>query len=60
MADFGDMANVLADQDLEHSLRAARADVPAGIPGECVQCGEDMPRLVDGRCGYCRDGRKPK
>lgn len=60
MADDVDKAAVLADQHLEHSLRAARAAVPAGIPGECEQCGEDMPRLVDGRCGYCRDGRAPR
>jgi hypothetical protein len=60
MADDVDHATDLADQHLEHSLRAARAAVPVGEPGECEQCGEDMPRLVNGRCGYCRDGRKPK
>jgi len=60
MADDVDMATELSQQHLDHSLRAARAAVPAGAPGECKQCGEDMPRMVDGRCGYCRDGRKPK
>ncbi|MBB3910871.1 hypothetical protein GGQ81_001472 [Sphingomonas desiccabilis] len=28
------------------------------MAGECGECGEDMPRLVHGRCGFCRDGRK--
>lgn len=58
MADEIDQANELADQHLERSIRAARVPVPAGVPGECKECGEDMPRLVDGRCGYCRDGRR--
>ncbi|MCG7348953.1 conjugal transfer protein TraR [Sphingomonas sp. ACRSK] len=58
MADEVDQANAIAEAHLERSLAAARAPIPAGQPGECEQCGEDMPRLVDGRCGYCRDGRK--
>ncbi|WP_325540975.1 conjugal transfer protein TraR [Sphingopyxis sp.] len=63
MADDVDMANVLADQHRDRCLRAARAARAAeqpGAPGECTQCGEDMPRLVNGRCGYCRDGRRPR
>lgn len=59
MADDVDRANDLAEEHLSHSLRAARAAVPVGQPGECEQCGEDMPRLVNGWCGYCRDGRFP-
>lgn len=57
MADDVDHANAITEAHLERSLAAARAPIPAGQPGECEQCGEDMPRLVDGRCGYCRDGR---
>ncbi|ALJ15329.1 TraR/DksA C4-type zinc finger protein [Sphingopyxis macrogoltabida] len=64
MADDIDRANELADEHLNHSLRAARAAAvtatSAGVPGECEECGEDMPRLIDGRCGYCRDGRGPR
>ncbi|HVJ00630.1 MAG TPA: conjugal transfer protein TraR [Sphingomonas sp.] len=60
MADLADRANECLAEHLELSLRAARAAIPAGLPGECEECGEDMPRLVDGRCGYCRDGRKRK
>lgn len=59
MADDVDFATRLADAHLERSIDAARASVPVGEPGECDGCGEDMPRLVEGRCGFCRDGRNP-
>jgi hypothetical protein len=52
------MAAVLNEQHFERSLRAARAAVPVGVPGECEQCGGDSPRLVGGRCAPCRDGRR--
>ncbi len=58
MADPVDEANEVAAAQLARSIAAARAPVPAGEPGECDDCGEDMPRLVNGRCGYCRDGRR--
>ena len=58
MADEIDIANAVADAHLERSIRAARVPVPAGVPGECEQCGEDMPRLVARRCAPCRDGRR--
>lgn len=40
------------------AVRAAAAKIPAGEPGECDRCSEDMPRLVDGVCAPCRDGRR--
>lgn len=59
MADEIDLATDLAQQHLDRSLRAVRAaSIPAGVPGECEDCGEDMPRLVNGLCGFCRDGRR--
>jgi hypothetical protein len=58
MADVADRANDCLQQHLDVTLRAAREPMPAGEPGECDGCGEQMPRLVDGRCGYCRDGRR--
>lgn len=58
MADFGDEAQVAQDAHLRASLANARAPVPAGVPGECENCGEDMPRLVDGLCAPCRGGRR--
>jgi len=60
MADAADFATELVDEKLEQGLRAARAPIPVGEPGECEQCFEQMPRLVNGRCGYCRDGRGPR
>lgn len=59
MADDVDFATDLVAANLEKSISAARAPVPAGEPGECDECGEEMPRLVEGRCGFCRDGRRP-
>jgi len=44
---------------LEHArqlgMAAKVAAIPAGEPGECEKCGEDMPRLVRGVCCPCRD-----
>ncbi|MGK6354713.1 conjugal transfer protein TraR [Sphingomonas sp. DT-207] len=58
MADLIDGANKSAEEHLARSLRAARAAIPPGVPGECEECGEDMLRLVDGRCGFCGDERR--
>ena len=58
MADQIDEANEIAEEHLKRSLVAARAPIPVGEPGECEECGEQMPRLVEGRCGFCRDGRR--
>ena len=58
MADEVDRANERAELDLASAIRAARAPVPVGVPGECISCGDDFPRLIGGRCGYCRDGRR--
>lgn len=57
MADEVDRATEIADAHLAHSITAARAAVPVGVPGECNDCGDDSPRLVHGRCARCRDGR---
>lgn len=59
MADDVDFATDLVAANLEKSISAARVPIPAGLPGECEECGEDMPRLVHGRCGFCRDNRHP-
>ena len=39
-------------------IRRKAAEMPKGIPGECVKCGEEMPRLVGGVCAPCRDRHK--
>ncbi len=41
------------------ALSRISANIPAGVRGECEECGAEMPRLVGGRCGFCRDGRRP-
>lgn len=58
MADPVDDAQVLQDAYLAHSIAAARRPIPLGAPGVCDECGDDMPRLVNGRCAPCRDGRR--
>lgn len=58
MADAVDMAQEVNDLHLRASLVAARQPVVIGTPGECRKCGDEMPRLVGGLCGYCRDGRR--
>lgn len=58
MADDVDMAVEIADEHLARGIERARQPIPAGVPGECEQCFEDSPRLVGGRCAFCRDGRR--
>jgi hypothetical protein len=59
MSDSADLAAVLVDANVAAGLARISATIPAGVPGECDDCGETMPRLVDGRCAFCRDGRRP-
>ena len=33
-------------------------DIPEGKTGECVDCEELSPRLIQGRCARCRDTNK--
>lgn len=61
MADEADLANDRRDQEgaaLIAAVRATAATIPAGEPGDCYECGDPMPRLVNGRCAPCRDGRR--
>ncbi|MEE8612246.1 MAG: hypothetical protein V3V60_15820 [Sphingomonas aquatilis] len=59
MSDAADQAFDLETAHLAASLRRIDAAMPTGVAGECDECGEIMPRLVGGRCGFCRDGRRP-
>jgi hypothetical protein len=52
------MANDVAQAALDRSIRAARAPIPIGVPGECQNCGDDSPRLVMGRCAPCREPKR--
>lgn len=55
MADDIDYANELAEIERQNLIRKARVEIPAGVPGECKECGEHSARLVGGRCAPCRD-----
>lgn len=59
MPDIVDLAAEIEDENRARGLARIAADIPAGAPGECDDCGEHMPRLVEGRCAFCRDGRRP-
>jgi len=55
MADEADIANDYAQVRTDAAIQAARGDIPAGEPGECVTCGTWSARLVSGSCAPCRD-----
>jgi RNA polymerase-binding transcription factor DksA len=58
MPDIIDIANEYAAIEAESSLAAVRravAAIPEGEPGECEDCGEESPRLVERLCARCRD-----
>lgn len=57
MADVVDMASEIEGEHLARGIAAARAPIAVGAPGVCDDCGDEMPRLVGGRCAPCRDGR---
>lgn len=59
MSDIVDLAQQLEAERVVWALARISGTIPVGTQGECDGCGENMPRLVDGRCGYCRDGRRP-
>lgn len=55
MADICDKAQDIIERDLELRVRAAAADIPPGVPGECEVCDQHSPRLIRGACASCRD-----
>jgi len=57
MPDAVDMAVEIEGELLAHGLAQAARPIEAGVSGECDECEWWMPRLVGGRCGFCRDGR---
>lgn len=59
MVDDADLSSLNEAQHVAASLTHIDATIPVGVAGECDECGMLMPRLVDGRCGFCRDGRRP-
>lgn len=59
MTDDADMAAKIEAEHIASGLSRIVAAIPAGVAGVCDQCDEPMPRLVGGRCAFCRDGRRP-
>lgn len=51
----------ITQQRAEHAdiaIHSFRYDIPSGEEGICDDCGEYSPRLIAGRCAFCRDGRR--
>lgn len=57
MADEADAAQDLAEKALQLAIAQARskANIPAGVSGDCDLCGEWSGRLIEGVCAPCRD-----
>lgn len=58
MADIIDIASEFYQRIEERNIsgiRAAASEIPEGVAGECVECGLESKRLVNGRCAPCRD-----
>ena len=53
-----DFANNRMEEELAARIKAARADIPPGVEGECDLCGEWFGRLVNGVCVPCRERHK--
>lgn len=62
MADIIDEASRRMDEEIAAGITEASRAValmPPGEAGECARCGYHYSRIVNGLCGYCRDGREP-
>jgi len=46
------------DAFLWQKAQAKAAAIQKGEPGVCEECGRELPRLVNGHCGRCRDELK--
>ena len=58
MADDADNASEksLREEEMrKQSYAEQAARIPVGEPGVCEECDEYFTRLVEGRCGRCRD-----
>jgi hypothetical protein len=58
VADPVDQANDFTAAYTDRAIRAARQPVPAGVAGECAECGDESLRLIGGRCAPCREPRR--
>lgn len=56
--DEADLAGEVIARNFDVALACCTFRVAVGEPGVCDECCEPMPRLVNGRCAPCRDGRR--
>jgi len=62
IADESDRATNVEERARDASIEAARkaaSTMPGGEAGDCNGCGNHYKRIVNGLCGFCRDGRRP-
>lgn len=59
MPDIADRAQASTEPLLDAAIRAACVPVPAGEPGCCRECGDELPRLINGLCAPCREPARP-
>lgn len=58
MADEIEFAARLEQAHIETALALApRVTFEAWVPGICEECGDETPRLVEGKCAPCREPR---
>lgn len=57
MSDAADQATDVVERGLALTLSGPRPALLPGVAGECEDCERASPRLVGGRCAFCRDGR---
>ncbi|MES2755599.1 MAG: conjugal transfer protein TraR [Pseudomonadota bacterium] len=57
MPDDIDRSIEIEERQLSAAIAARRVPIAPGAAGVCDDCDWWMPRLVGGRCSFCRDGR---
>lgn len=59
LMDAADLADEKIARELAAAIQATRCDIPAGAAGQCVECGTNSIRLINGMCARCRDAQRP-
>ena len=55
MADDVDRAAIQMERELAARIKDTRGGIPAGVEGDCAECGSWFQRLVGGACVPCRE-----
>lgn len=60
MADDADTASEIERAHRERALAEVRREpFEAWVAGKCEECGDETPRLVEGKCAPCREPWPP-